>query len=205
LSRESWSVVAKPLSSDRAARYTVREQIARGATNTRRSMTMAKKASKKSKAPAKKAPAKEAAKKSGAKSAAKGDPLAPVGVNTGKGASPLDIGRDLVAHFNAGKNDADLWAKHFNMKALESIEGHGTNMKWVGGKAVKAKNEWWMSDHVVHGARAEGPFVGSTGFAVRFTMDVETKSSGERVTMNEVGVYTVANGKIIREEFMYGM
>jgi hypothetical protein len=36
-------------------------------------------------------------------------------------------------------------------------------------------------------------------------MDVETKSTGKRETMNEVGVYTVQNGKIIREEFMYGV
>lgn len=171
---------------------------------------MAKKTSKKA---ASKSSKKMTAKPAGKKPAAKGksakpakkDPHAPVPVSTGKGPSAADIGRDLVAHFNAGKNDAELWAKHFNFKALESIEGLGVGMKWVGGKAVEAKNQWWISDHVVHGARAEGPFVGSTGFAVRFTMDVETKSTGTRETMNEVGVYTVQNGKIIREEFMYGV
>jgi hypothetical protein len=168
---------------------------------------MAKKTAKKSskKAIAKPAGKKPAKKASAKKASGKKDPHAPVPVSTGKGASAADIGRDLVAHFNAGKNDAELWAKHFNFKALESIEGLGVGMKWVGGKAVEAKNQWWIADHVVHGARAEGPFVGSTGFAVRFTMDVETKSTGKRETMNEVGVYTVQNGKIIREEFMYGV
>lgn len=167
---------------------------------------MAKKAAKKtSKKVASRPVGKKPVKKAAKIPAGKKDAHAPVAVSTGKGASAADIGRDLVAHFNAGKNDAELWAKHFNFKALESIEGLGVGMKWVGGNAVEAKNQWWIADHVVHGARAEGPFVGSTGFAVRFTMDVETKSTGTRETMNEVGVYTVQNGKIIREEFMYGV
>jgi hypothetical protein len=34
-------------------------------------------------------------------------------------------------------------------------------------------------------------------------MDVEEKKTGNRRTMREVGVYTVENGKVIREEFMY--
>ena len=55
----------------------------------------------------------------------------------------------------------------------------------------------------MHGASAEGPFVGATGFAVKFTIDLETKSTGKRETMTEVGVYTVKNGKIVQEEFMY--
>ncbi len=60
-----------------------------------------------------------------------------------------------------------------------------------------------MSDNVIHGASTEGPFVVSTGFAVRFRMDVETKSTGQRRVMDEVGVYTVEDGKIVCEEFMY--
>lgn len=169
---------------------------------------MAKKMSKKvaksaSKKPAAK-PASKPAKKAGKKPAAKRDSLAPQPISRGKGATPFEIGRDLVAHVNAGKNDAELWAKHFNLKAIESIEGMGVNMKWTGGKAVEAKNAEWVAAHTIHGARAEGPFVGSTGFAVRFTIDVEVKATGERRTMSEVGVYTVQNGKVVREEFMYG-
>ena len=83
------------------------------------------------------------------------------------------------------------------------IEGVGVEMAWVGEKAVRAKGEEWMNDHEIHGATAEGPFVGATGFAVKFVMDVTTKSTGERRTMNEIGVYTVEDGKIVIEEFMY--
>ncbi len=163
---------------------------------------MAKK-KKVAKKPAKK-PAKKAAKKAPAKSAAKKAPAAKPGefvVSTGKGSSPMEIGMDLVAKFNAGqtKEIEDLyWAP-----MIESIEGIGVGMGWRGKESVYSKNAWWAADHVMHGGTAEGPYVGSTGFAVRFRLDIETKSTGQREWMEEVGVYTVKDGKIIREEFMY--
>lgn len=152
-----------------------------------------KKAAKK---PTKKAPAKKQAK------TPKEDPLAPVSVSTGKGLTPVEIGTQLVAMFNEGKL-SEIEEAFWDKKDIVSIEGLGVSLAWVGLKAVRAKNEGWMADNVIHGASAEGPFVGSTGFAVRFKMDVETKSTGQRKVMDEIGVYTIANGKIIEEEFMY--
>lgn len=161
---------------------------------------MAKKSkkSKKSTKPAKK-PAAKSAGKAAKKSAPKRDALAPVAVKTGAGASPLELGAKLVADFNSGKMEmTGAWSKD-----IVSIEGMGVSMAWHGRKAVDAKNAWWMSDHIVHGARAEGPYVGATGFGVKFEMDVETRSTGKREKMVEIGVYTVKNGKIVQEEFMY--
>jgi len=136
-----------------------------------------------------------APKKSNAKNAS----LAPVAVKTGPGMSPMEIGSKLVADFNAGKmNLNEMWSP-----AIVSIEGVGVSQGWHGRKAVDAKNAWWASEHVVHGASAEGPFVGATGFGVKFVIDVETKSTAKREMMTEIGVYTVKNGKIVQEEFMY--
>ena len=169
---------------------------------------MAKKASKKapSKKPAKKAAkaaAKKPAKKAPAKKAApKIDPLAPIPVTTGRGAPPVEIGLALVKMFNQGKF-AEIEEAFWDKKLITSIEGLGVSLAWMGLKSVRAKNEGWMADNVIHGASAEGPFVGSTGFAVRFRMDVETKSTGQRRIMDEVGVYSVEDGKIVCEEFMY--
>jgi len=127
-------------------------------------------------------------------------PSGPAKVSTGGGATPLQIGQTLVSRFNAGQAQItdDLWSRD-----IESVEGLGVAQAWRGRKAVDAKNEWWSSDHVIHGASAEGPYVGATGFAVKFRIDAETKSTGKREWMEEVGVYTVRNGKIVREEFMY--
>lgn len=139
----------------------------------------------------------KASKKKGGKAGS----MEPVPVTTGKGPAPAEIGADLIAMFNKGQFK-EIEAKYWS-KDIESVEGVGVAMAWRGRKAVDAKNAWWMSDHVLHGASAEGPFVGASGFAVRFRMDVETKSTGQRQNMDEVGVYTVEKGKIVREEFMY--
>ena len=148
-----------------------------------------------------KKPAKKVAKKAPAVKKASAAKPGPFDISTGKGPSPVEIGMDLVAKFNAGqlKEIEDLYWSPM----IESIEGIGVGMGWRGKEAVYGKNNWWASDHVMHGGTAEGPYVGSTGFAVRFRLDVETKSTGTREWMEEVGVYTVKDGKIIREEFMY--
>lgn len=162
----------------------------------------AKPAPKQAKKPAAKAAVKKAAKP--AKASAKkgsGVPSGAAAVSTGSGASPVQIGQTLVKMFNAGQFkeiEEMYWSPQ-----IVSCEGVGVGMEWRGLKAVEEKNAGWMADHVIHGASAEGPYVGSTGFAVKFRMDVETKSAGKRETMEEVGVYTVRDGKIVREEFMY--
>lgn len=123
-------------------------------------------------------------------------------VGTGGGASAGDVGRELVAMFNKGQ--ITEVEKKFWSPAVVSCEGEGVAMEWVGRKAVSRKNSDWHSQHRIHGASAEGPYVGSTGFAVKFRMDVESIADGKRHTMEEIGVYTIRNGKIVREEFMYG-
>lgn len=146
---------------------------------------------------------KKTTKKSGAKKkVTRRASTEPRSVKTGKGASAMELGQKLVAMFNTRTPDEQIWKELFS-KGFESVEGVGMEMVWTGAKAVKAKADWWMSEHTVHAASAEGPYVGSTGFAVRFTMDVETRSTGKRDVTQEVGVYTVKNGKIVREEFMY--
>jgi hypothetical protein len=37
---------------------------------------------------------------------------------------------------------------------------------------------------------------------VRFDVDVTDKNSGERFQGSEVGIYTVKDGKVVREEFL---
>lgn len=171
-------------------------------------MAKKSKSSKKSsgtKASAKKPAVRKAAvKKAGKKPAPKAAAKSGGGefkVSTGSGASPMELGQQLVALFNQGK--ADQWIKGVWSPKIESIEGVGTSMGWRGTKAVNAKNAGWMAAHTIHGASAEGPFVGATGFAARFKMDVEVKATGERMKMEEVAIYTVQGGKIVREEFMY--
>lgn len=165
-----------------------------------------KKAAKKTRPAAKKS-AKKSGKAAGMKRKSAGAAprsLEPQPVSTGRGPAPAAIGSDLVQMFNAGRW-GEIEKKWWEPRTIRSIEGMGVSMAWNGADGVGAKNAWWAQDHVIHGASAEGPYVGATGFAVKFRMDVETKSTGKRETMEEVGVYTVKDGKIVQEEFMYFM
>ena len=119
-------------------------------------------------------------------------------LSTGKGASAAEIGKSLVDLFNQGKTDE--FERLWHHKQIESIEGDGS--VFLGRKGVNEKNAWWYGAFEMHSGIAEGPFVGATGFSVRFTIEVTPRAGGERMTFTEVGVYTVSKGKIAREEFM---
>ncbi len=148
---------------------------------------------------------KKAKKAKQAEAPAAGEPATPAfkhvakkRLTTGKGASPAEIGASLVQLFNQGKSDEveRLW----HHKKIESIEGDGT--VFLGAKGIAEKNAWWFGAYDMHAAQAEGPFVGATGFTVHFSIEISPRAGGPRMTMREVGVYTVEKGKIVREEFM---
>lgn len=163
---------------------------------------MAKKNSKKpTKKPAAKKASKAPAKSSGKKPTGK-QAAAPKPVTTGRGPTPGEIGAAVVAHLNSGAHsDVPLWNKYWS-DAVESVEGRG--MSWRGRKAMEAKCMEWVAQHDVLGCRATGPFVGASGFAVHMEIEVRPKAGGDVMRMKEVGVYTVKDGKVVREEFMYG-
>jgi hypothetical protein len=89
--------------------------------------------------------------------------------------------------------------------SVEAAEGPGGPRELKGLDKVLAKSQWWAENHEVHGGTTEGPLVSGTHFAVRFTFDVTRKADGVRMHLDELAVYEVANGKIVREEFFYSM
>ena len=113
----------------------------------------------------------------------------------------------LVASCNAGTEAITLdtlYAK--DCQSVEALAMPGMDRIAKGIDAIKAKHEWWNGAHEVHATSAQGPFMhGDDKFSVIFDMDVTNKQSGERMQMQEVGLYTVDKaGKICREEFFYG-
>lgn len=93
--------------------------------------------------------------------------------------------------------------------SVEPVSDHGGDAVQTGKDAAINKNKWWDSAHDVHSVKLEGPFPhGEDRFAVYFEMDVTPKEgpmTGKRFTMQEVGLYTVAGGRVAREEFFYSM
>jgi ketosteroid isomerase-like protein len=97
-------------------------------------------------------------------------------------------------------------AEKFNAPDIVSREAMDGPMREVRGTAaVKAKSDWWFANHEIHDARVEGPWPHGDQFIVRFQIDVTPKSTGQRVQMDEMGLYTVQNGKIVEERFFYVM
>jgi hypothetical protein len=118
--------------------------------------------------------------------------------------STTDIATNLVALCRQGKNH-DALAKYYSddIVSVESTSGPGMPAEMKGIEAIRGKNQWWMENHEVHSAKVNGPFVGENQFAVEFDFDVTFKPTGKRMKMNEMGLYTVANGKIVHEHFYY--
>lgn len=167
----------------------------------RKGVASKKSAAKKStKTPIKKAAKKPVIKAAKKNAAPKRDPLAPRNITTGKGPTPAEVGASLVDMFNRGllKEIEQIWWS----PSITSIEGMG--QAWDGKRAVDGKNEWWLQTNRMIRGTAEGPYVGATGFAVKFHLEVEEITTGQLIVMDEIGVYTVKDGKIVQEEFMYG-
>ena len=122
--------------------------------------------------------------------------------------SVMEIGQQLVQLCNDGK-DHEVVDRYYDEKIV-SIEGQGSDempARMEGIEAIKGKHAWWYDNHEIHSTRAIGPFCGHRDdqFAVLFEMDVTNKPSGQRSQMSEVALYTVADGRIVQEEFLYQM
>jgi ketosteroid isomerase-like protein len=116
--------------------------------------------------------------------------------------------------FEVAKKYVELCNKHDNKTILEtlfspdivSVEAGappGASAEVRGVQAVAEKGVKWMSEHEIHSAKVEGPWPHGDRFAVRFSYEVTNKPSGKRFPMDEVALFTVQNGKIVREEFFY--
>jgi ketosteroid isomerase-like protein len=118
----------------------------------------------------------------------------------------VDIGKQLVALCKQGKNDECIETLYADdIVSVESFDGPGGPRTTNGKAGVLAKGKWWTDNHDVHEAGVEGPFPhGDDRFAVVFDYDITFKAAQKRFRMKEVAVYTVANGKIVKEEFFYG-
>lgn len=141
------------------------------------------------------------AKKRAGASAKKAVKAGPVPVKTGKGPAPAEVAARVTELLRAG-NTTEV-EKEWLASGIESVEGLGASLAWSGKKAVLAKYRDWEADHEIHAMQVEGPWVGATGFVLKFRVDATQKSSGQRMQMEEMAVYSVRNGKIAREEFHF--
>jgi hypothetical protein len=103
--------------------------------------------------------------------------------------------------------------KHFDFMhafygpGIVSVEGDGT--EFVGKEKVIHKSEVFQGNNNIDSQDLRGPFFcgdpdGVSGrFGVYGSIGFSPKAGGKRQTHEEVGLYTVKDGIVTREEFFY--
>jgi hypothetical protein len=114
------------------------------------------------------------------------------------------IGQKYVSLCKQGKFDTcleELFSK--DAVSVEAWTPPGVDPVARGLSAIRVKGEAWARDHEIHAVELSGPFPLDQRFAVFFRFDVTNKPSQRRISMEEVGLFTIESGKIVREEFFY--
>jgi len=117
--------------------------------------------------------------------------------------STEEVAKKLVEYCRKGewmKAIDDLYAKDIISVEAQAMENMPAEMRGI--EQVRGKTEWWEKQMEVHSAKVTGPFVARDTFVVQFDVDVTEKASKKRMQMSEVGIYTVKDGKVAREEFL---
>jgi ketosteroid isomerase-like protein len=121
----------------------------------------------------------------------------------------MKVGQELVDLCRTGRAaDAIETLYAPDVISIEAAGSPAVPARVEGLNAVRGKNDWWQSNHEVHGANVEGPWPHGDRFIVRFNYDVTAKDgpmAGQRMQLDETALYTVADGKIVQEEFFYNM
>ncbi len=118
------------------------------------------------------------------------------------------LATEFVANCNSGRELhglETLYADH--AVSVEAYPNPQTGTAVTEGRdGIRGKHAWWAATFETHSMKATGPYMhGDDRFAVVFHATATEKASGQQSEMNEVAIYTVDDGKIVREEFFYTM
>jgi hypothetical protein len=116
----------------------------------------------------------------------------------------METANRLVALCSEGRSEEALdtlyWADAVSIEAMAPPGGEAISK---GIAAIKAKGQWWVSNHEIHSAVVAGPWPHGDQFIVGFKYEVTFKPTKTRIVMEEMALYSMAKGKIVKEEFFY--
>ncbi|HJP86588.1 MAG TPA: nuclear transport factor 2 family protein [Gemmatimonadaceae bacterium] len=126
-------------------------------------------------------------------------------MTTAAPASTAAVAEELVSFCRSGRNlDAINQLYASDIVSIESMGNEQMPREMKGIDAIMQKNKWWSDNNTVHSASVEGPFIADNDkFAVYYNFDVTSKQNGQRNQMEEMALYTVKDGKVVREQFFY--
>jgi hypothetical protein len=125
-------------------------------------------------------------------------------MTTATATNTATIAEELVSLCREGRNgDAINTLYSPDIVSIESMGNESMPREQKGIDAIRGKNQWWAENNEVHSATVDGPFLGDDKFAVYYNYDVTFKPTGKRNNMEEMALYTVKDGKVVREQFFY--
>ena len=115
-----------------------------------------------------------------------------------------EIADELVAGCREERETANLDKLYapdaVSVEAVDMGDGRETH----GIEGIKGKHAWFNGAFEVLEHTSSDPMPhGDDRFAVIFTAKTRNRETGAEEDMKEVGVYHVAGGRIVREEFFY--
>jgi len=114
------------------------------------------------------------------------------------------VAEELVSFCKAGRYmDAVNTLYSPDIVSVESMGNETMPREMKGIDAIRGKGQWWADNNEVHSATVGGPFIGDDQFAVYYSFDSTFKPTGQRNVMEEMALYTVKDGKVVREQFFY--
>lgn len=120
--------------------------------------------------------------------------------------------KDIAMAVKAANDEQTVEALLNNYYAAECVSVEAARMPGAdspvseGLDAIRAKHDWWNNAMDFISGTIEGPHLhGDDRFALIFKSVVREKATGNEFPMEEVAIYTVKDGKIVREEFFYTM
>ena len=119
-------------------------------------------------------------------------------------ATATSVGQRLCDLVREGKNlqaVEELYSE--NIVSTEAFPMEGMPQTIKGKEGIRGKHKWWDENNEVHSASVQGPYPHGDRFAVHYAFETTFKPTGQRINMEEVALYTVADGKIVKEEFFY--
>ncbi|WP_271952511.1 nuclear transport factor 2 family protein [Ruegeria faecimaris] len=116
----------------------------------------------------------------------------------------VEIGRTFVQAMRDRRglaNVGEMYAE--NAQSIEAVVPPVRQFRVTKGRdAIKGKREDWLAAHEIVEFDVDGPYVHPPNrFGVRYKVNVTQKATGQHMTLSEIAVYSVADGKIVLEEF----